>query len=146
MTTRTTYAATAVRDGDGWLVRCPDVPGAHAAARTLEKAPDAIRDVLVLQTGADRDSFDVTVTAKLGAAMGRSVLAVHATRRSAADAAAIASATIRGVVRELDAHGIGSRDIAHLLGISHQRVGQLMRERPPVVHAFGRGPSNTTED
>jgi hypothetical protein len=131
------YRVSVTRGRDVWLADVPDVPGAHTFARSLSALQRSVREVIVLMTDrADDavDDFDLDVRYDIGDSSA--ALAVARRARAEAERAERASAeAIRQAVAELPA-SLSVRDVAALLGVSHQRVTQVRaetsRSRPPT--------------
>jgi len=136
---RPTYEALARRSGNWWAV---EVPGGHkdgdalwTQARRLDQVDRMARDAIALIQDVPADSFDVRVVPVLDPQL--SVQLEHATElRSQADAAQReATAALRqaaGVlVHDLQ---LPLRDAGAILGLSHQRIAQLLRDtRAPAA-------------
>jgi hypothetical protein len=137
-TARPTYRVNVTRERGVWLADVPDVAGAHTFARSLSALQRSVREVIVLMTDrADDalDAFDLDVRYDIG----DSSTAVAAARRARADAeqAERASAeAIRRAVARLPV-SLSIRDVAELLGISHQRVAQVRAELTGTGRAVG---------
>ena len=120
------YRVVLERDeGGAWIATVPAVPGCHTYGRSLVEARRRVRGVLRLWV-EDADTAeladDVRISHDASAAVRRSRDARHrlATARDTAG-----SATSDAVHRLVDELGLGVRDVAYLLGLSHQRVQQL---------------------
>lgn len=122
------YRVVFTRDESGaWIARVPDVPGCHTYGRTLDQARRRIREALSLWVDdADRAEFDeqIKLPAHVRAAVNRSRSARERADRERERAQTETAATARTLIDELD---LGLRDAAELLGLSHQRVQQLVR-------------------
>lgn len=129
--TTTPHRVRYERDDDRWFVDALDVPGAHTEARTLAAAREAIREaiavVLDLPEGAE-DTIELDeeyALPPLGdiAAAARDLRAHAATLEELAQQV---TADVVALARKLaDGHPLSDRDIAAMLGVSHQRVHQL---------------------
>lgn len=111
-------------DGDAWLVHIDGEPGCQTYGRSLRQASERIREALAVWL--DREPDTLTVVDRLPAdleEMSRKVASRRSEAERAGDAAQTATAQ---AVRELAARGLSRRDAADLLGISHQRVQQLL--------------------
>lgn len=115
--------AKATRSGGWWAVEVPEVPGAFTQVKRLDQvgamAADAVATLLDVEAS--------TVEVVLAPATDHDS-AVAAAREASARAAAAqdeASLKVRAAVGVLRADGLTARDVATLLGISHQRVSQL---------------------
>jgi len=116
------------RDETGaWIATVPAVPGCHSYGRSLVEARRRVREALGLWVeDADRVelSDDIRIPRDALAAVRQSV----GSREKLASARDAASATTTDAVHRLvDELGLGVRDAAYLLGLSHQRVQQLVR-------------------
>lgn len=142
-TARRTYRVNVTRERDAWLADVPDVPGAHTFARSLPALSRDVREVVVLMTdrpdGAFHD-FDLDIRYDVGD--GASVVAAARQACASADQAERESAlAIRRAVARLPS-SLSGRDVAELLGISHQRVAQVRAELARGASAEGRMPGN----
>jgi predicted RNase H-like HicB family nuclease len=126
--TNPNYRVVFERDENGvWLARIPSVPGCHTYGRTLAQARRRVREALSLWVEeADRAELDeeVRLPAELRAAIRRSTAARVRADRERSNAQSALEATARALIEELH---VGLRDTGELLGISHQRVQQLLR-------------------
>ena len=122
------YRVVLERDESGaWIARVPRVPGCHTYGRTLEQARRRIREALALWI-EDADVAELVEDVRLPAA-AREAIRRSRRARSAAEArrldAQLATAeAAQALVEELH---LGVRDAGELLGLSHQRVQQLVR-------------------
>jgi predicted RNase H-like HicB family nuclease len=111
-------------DSDAWLVHIEGEPGCQTYGRSLRQAGVRIREALAVWL--DREPDTLVVTDRLPAELEALTRGV-AHRRSQAERAGVAAqAATAEAVRELAARGLSRRDAAELLGISHQRVQQLL--------------------
>ena len=122
------YTVVFERDESGaWLARVPYVRGAHTYGRTLEQARRRIREALELWVD-DAPSAELIEEVRLPAgfkgAIRRSRDARLRAERERERAQEETRQTANALVSELD---LGLRDAAELLGLSHQRVQQLVR-------------------
>ncbi len=122
---RPVYRAVAERDGSWWAIRVPEVRGVYSQARRLADVEAMARDAIALVRDVAPDSFDVTVEPVLGDEAARLVEQARTDRLDAERAARRASEQLRAAVDRLASAGLTVRDIAHLLGLSHQRVAQV---------------------
>lgn len=120
------YAATAVKDGEWWLIEIPEI-GAYGQAVSLASAPAVAREVTALWLDVDPSDVEVTVTARPDP---ETVSAIARADELAAQAAALAAqaAELRATaVREYVARRhLTRREAAATLDISMQRVQQLV--------------------
>lgn len=124
-----TYKVRLERDETGhWIATVPAVPGCHSYGRSLDEARRRIRQALALFVkDAKRVTLedDIRLTPQT-ARLRRDALAA---RQQADHQCARAAAATRDAARALtrDLH-IGVRDAGRLLGVSHQRIHQLLEE------------------
>jgi predicted RNase H-like HicB family nuclease len=134
MSSRTTYVVEAVRSGRWWAIRVPELPGVFSQARTLPEARAMVADAIALVLDVPSDSFDVDLHAFISASedgRGRESVAAMveavAARKEAAERAASEAATaMRRAATRLADTGMTLRDAGELLGVSYQRIQQLV--------------------
>jgi hypothetical protein len=136
----TIYEVRAKRWAHGWELHIRDV--GVTQSHSLRDAERMVRDFISLDTGLAPDAFDVEITPEIGGGVEvraanarRAVAAAEETRRSAA-------AEQRAAARDLAAAGLPGRDIAVVLGVSAQRVSQLLKD--PGAGDRGEGPRYAT--
>ena len=122
------YRAVFERDESGaWIARVPSVRGCHTYGRTLDQARRRLREALALWVDKP-DSAEIVEDVRLPPNVKAAVRASRADRRRAEEQRVEASASTARAARVLvDDLGVGFRDAAELLGVSHQRVQQLVR-------------------
>ena len=117
------------RDESGtWIARVPSVPGCHTYGRTIDQARRRIREALGLWVdGAETAEFveDVRLPAGAEEALRRSSRARADVERRRELAHAATTRTAKALVEDLH---LSLRDAGELLGLSYQRVLQLVRE------------------
>ena len=122
---RPTYRAVAERDGSWWAIRVPELRGVYSQARRLADVEAMARDAIALVLDVAPNSFDVSVELVLGSDAAELVEQALASRLEAERAARRASEQLRAAVDRLASSRLTVRDIAHILGLSHQRIAQL---------------------
>jgi predicted RNase H-like HicB family nuclease len=126
------YRANVYRDETGvWIARVPDLAGVHSNAKRLDQVAPRLAESISLALEVDVAAEEVVLIIDyqhLGLAMADSSavraavdarVALHAAQRRAEDASLAA-------VQTLASHGFTLRDIGTLVGMSHQRVHQLV--------------------
>jgi predicted RNase H-like HicB family nuclease len=109
-------------DSRVWLVNVVGEPGAHTFGRSLAEAKRHGTEVVALWFEREPDQFEIDWDVRLGE------LSKPVNRARAAIAHAKADRQRRDdAVRALTAAGMSYRDVAELLGLSHQRVAQIAR-------------------
>jgi predicted RNase H-like HicB family nuclease len=126
MSPRKTYVAVYERDpeDDAWNVRIKGLPGCETYGRSLRQAQARIREALGLWLERDPDSL--SVRDELPASLATVANEVAQARREAEQAGTRAHQETIQAVRQLTELGLSRRDAAALLGLSHQRVQQLL--------------------
>jgi predicted RNase H-like HicB family nuclease len=122
----TTYRVTAKRAGDWWALEVPDLPGVFSQAKRLDKAEEAARDAIALMLDIAPDSFDVTIEPELSADE-RAAIAAAAAANQAAEEAAEAARIAGRRAAEVLTRSLSQRDAGRILGVSFQRVSQLLQ-------------------
>jgi len=109
-------------DGTAWLVNVVGQPGAHTFGRSLAEAKRHGVEVVAVWFELEPEDFDIDWDIRLGD------LAAPLKQAKAAMAHAEADRSRRDqAVKELTEAGISYRDVAELLGLSHQRVAQIAK-------------------
>jgi predicted RNase H-like HicB family nuclease len=109
-------------DRTAWLASVVGAPGAHTFGRSLAEAKRHAVEVVALWFELEPGNFEIDWDIRLGD------LAKPVNQARAAMARAESDRHRRDeAVRALTEAGVSYRDIAELLGISHQRVAQIAR-------------------
>jgi predicted RNase H-like HicB family nuclease len=121
------YRVVVERDEAGmWIARVPSVRGCHSYGRTLEQVRVRIREALSLWVD-DAEVAELRFDIRLPAATRDGVRRARQARTRSAEAQREASVAARQAAAVLTSKlGLSLRDAAELLGISHQRVQQLL--------------------
>jgi predicted RNase H-like HicB family nuclease len=129
LATRPRYRVIFERDESGaWLARVPSVRGCHTYGKTLDQARRRIREALSLWVD-DADRAELVEEVRLPRRVRGAIDTSRARRRVADERRAEAhAATVRAARALVDDCRVGLRDAAELLGLSHQRVQQLLRQ------------------
>ena len=127
-TMRPKYTAMARRSGRWWAINVPELDGVFSQARRLDGIELMARDAIALMLDVDPASFDIDVIENLEPLTEDQLEDVRAVREAAAAMQRRANGKTREFVMDLHRSGYPLRDIAHLVGISHQRVAQLLAD------------------
>ena len=127
-----TYTARLEREKDGrWSVELEEEPRVHTWGKTVEQALTRMREAAALWFQTDEVSIALVPRLVLPKATGRTVEQARQAREQARTADRLAIEQTRRAAVALTSRGISIRDAAAILGISHQRVHQLLvPERP----------------
>jgi predicted RNase H-like HicB family nuclease len=121
------YRVEVARSGGWWAITVPTLDGVFSQSKRLDQVEDSAREAISLMLDVDAGdvgALDIIVTPPpivanlLGALEELTAVAEEATRAAAA--------TRREVVELLRAEGLPLRDVGALIGVSHQRVSQLL--------------------
>src|SRR5258707_6553445 len=133
---RRVYIARCVRSGSWWGVDIADAEGVHVKggytqARRLDQVEGMVREVISLLHDVPEDSFDVQLEPELPADVRQVAEEARALRQQAEkaqrEALRAASKTSADLVER---EHFTIRDAGLILGLSHQRVAQLLGKKP----------------
>jgi predicted RNase H-like HicB family nuclease len=114
------------RDERGWWVASVrGVRGCHTQGRTLEQARRRVREALGLFV-KDADTADFVTHIRLPKSARRALTRGLTARQRADQERAKAAKALQEAMRALARTGLSRRDTGELLGLSHQRVQQIV--------------------
>lgn len=116
-------------DNGMWFVEVVAEPRIHSQGKTIESAERNIREALALWHGGDDDDFDIVPTYALPKRLVSLVELARDLRASAQEIEEELTQKTAQAVEQLSDRGISRRDASTLLGISHQRVQQILNQR-----------------
>jgi predicted RNase H-like HicB family nuclease len=121
----TTYRVTYRRDtdDDAWLVDIDGLDDVHTFGRTLEEAAVNAREAIAVTVDVEPDDVDLDEHVDVAGADIEELLRLREQADQLHDAYLRRQ---RDVARRLADAGVSRRDSARLLGVSHQRVQQLV--------------------
>lgn len=123
-----TYVVVYELDERGWWVASvPEVPGCHTQGRSIAQARERVREALGLfRKGAGRVRFEEDV--RLPAQARRLITELERARQKAEAAHDLEQELVRKVAAFVTGRvGLSLRDTGELLGLSHQRVQQVVQ-------------------
>jgi len=123
----TAYEVKVAREGRWWMVEIPALNGL-TQARRLGEAEMMARDYIATQVGIAVDEVElgrIQVEAD-GLDLSAVETELARLRRTAAEAEAGAARLMQDTAVSLNRRGIPLRDIAAVLGVSFQRVAQIL--------------------
>lgn len=121
----TTYRVIATQEERFWLLSVPELD-VVTQARTLDRAEATVRDLIAVWLDVPADSFAVEVEPRLDDEWTKLLRETRDARTTADKASARASEMLRTSVTTLHDAGLSAREVGSLVGISYQRVQQLL--------------------
>jgi hypothetical protein len=123
------YTVRARRIAHWWALDVEGVRGAHTQVRRIDQAEDVAREAIAGVLDIPPDSFAIVVAPEVPAPARTVVDKATKARSEAARAQDAAAQLTRDAARRLVQEGLTVRDAGALLGVSHQRIAQLVRWR-----------------
>jgi predicted RNase H-like HicB family nuclease len=124
---RHVYEVTAERDGNRWFLRVGELPGVFSQVRRLDHAAGMARDAIAAFLDVPADGFGVTVVFRLPSDLQRDVAGVVDLRNQIdRTEREYAERTRRLAKRLVQGEGMTVREVGRVLGLSYQRVSQLV--------------------
>ena len=136
-----TFEVTVTRSGEWWAL-CASVPGAsvHGQTRRLDRAETVAREAIALALDVPDDSFTMAIEVELPEDAGVRIATARTLVEVAAAAQGLAQTVRRDVAMELQEMGLSVRDSGALLGVSPQRISQLVNQGPAASAGADAGP------
>ncbi|MUK01626.1 hypothetical protein GM708_06605 [Vibrio cholerae] len=122
-----TFDAIARREGKWWVIEIPKL-GQTTQARTVAEIKEMATDLAAVMQDVDRSEVRVNITVNTPELPETTWQEAREKTLQAQQLTREAAAASREVVSSLRASGYTLRDIAAILGMSHQRVSQLAAE------------------
>jgi hypothetical protein len=130
------YRVIVERWGKWWTVEVPDVPGGHSQARRLDQVEATARELIAFQLelpDSKISEIELTLEIRLPADLAAEVDAARreaeAAKREAEAARKRERAALERAARRLTGASLTQREAAKVLGLSHQRVHQVLTGR-----------------
>ena len=124
-----TYHVVCERSDGWWAIRVQELPGVFTQVRRLDLAEGMARDAISTFQQRRADSFAVEVIAVPPSGTARVVTRARRAREDAEAAHSVASEVTVAAAVALVRGGLTVRDAGLLLGLSHQRIAQLIKAR-----------------
>jgi DNA-directed RNA polymerase specialized sigma subunit len=121
-----TYHATAKRWALGWELHIDGV--GVTQSRSLATAEKMVREYIASMLDVDEGEGDVVITPELSPKLAAEVAEAHEATRRAEEARDEAARKARKVVHNLKDADLSGSDVAEVLGVSTQRVSQLVKD------------------
>ena len=125
----TDYTAIAQREGKWWVVRVPEL-GRTTQVRRVDQIDEYVRDLVGLFTEEDPSGVSVAVRLTVPTRDAAIAQALEL-RRNSDDIARRSAAATEETARALVEDGMSLRDAGAVLGVSFQRVQQIVGPRVP---------------
>lgn len=141
------YVVRVERSGRWWAISVRGVRGAFGQTRRLDQWERMAREAVAGLLDVDPESFDLVLDLHLPTGIRSVIRAAERARSNAEDADERAAAeTSRAATTLVGREGMSVRDAGELLGLSHQRIAQLVSQadRNSPQHANARAPSPPT--
>ena len=119
------YHAEVTRDGRFWLIRVAELNRSTQAVRYKDVRTMAA-ELIEIMDDIGREDYELVLTVHLPDAVKDHLARAEALRHEAGMKNTEAAVESRAAVRELLANGLSQREAGELLGMSHQRVHQLV--------------------
>ncbi|MEU0603936.1 type II toxin-antitoxin system HicB family antitoxin [Streptomyces sp. NPDC006393] len=132
-----TYRVVARRTGDWWALEVPDLPGVFSQAKRLEQADEAVREAIAVMLDVEPDTFNVSVEPELSEEERAILQEAAAVRKARAEAEERERLVMKRAASTLTRH-LSQRDAGRILGLSFQRVSQLLKDEPRNAKAQPR--------
>jgi hypothetical protein len=120
------YTVLARRVGNWWALDVEGVHGAHTQVRRIDQAEEMAREAIAGVLDIAPTAFEVVVAPEVPADARTAVTQATRARLEAAQAQEAASKLTQHAARRLVETGLTVRDAGVLLGVSHQRIAQLV--------------------
>ncbi len=120
-----TFTVTAQRGtGPVWVLECQEL-GAVSQTRRLDHAAEEMREAIAYLAKLDESEISIDVMPVLAPELTDLQRQAEEQRRAAESAHRNATRATRELVKRMRKQGYTLRDIATILGVSHQHVGTL---------------------
>jgi predicted RNase H-like HicB family nuclease len=142
---KVTYRVTARRAGDWWALEVPELPGVFSQTKRLDQADAEAREAIAVMLDVEPDEVRVSVEPVLTADMQRVLRKVARARKDAQKA----SEEERRALQEAAAlltKNLSQRDAGRVMGLSFQRVSQLLRGVVPAARPTARPASRSARE
>lgn len=119
------FTVTAERADGWWVLEAPDV-GAVSQVRHLSQARSEMAEALAWLAGVDESEVEICIEVIPPAGVAEHLAASRQASEEAERLRGVASTESAAAARMLHDSGVSLRDAGEVMGISHQRVAQLL--------------------
>jgi predicted RNase H-like HicB family nuclease len=127
MSKKMSYHVTVEREPGFWIIRVPEIAEVVTQARRLADVKENAREAIAVWTGTGVDDIDVSVTVVVPPVVQTALDEAQRLQKEASErlerAGTATSEAARCLTKEL---GLTLREAAEILGVSFQRVAQLV--------------------
>lgn len=111
-----------------WLIHATDLQGVRSYGRTVREAAENVREAIAAAEDLEEwEDLDLRFTFEDDEA-SEALRALENANQIEEQAAATRDQALREAIERLRLHHLSYRDIATIIGLSHQRVAQLARQ------------------
>jgi hypothetical protein len=121
-----TFHAEVTRDGKFWHIHIPEL-GRSTQARRYKDVSAMATDLIEIMSGLASKDYTLSTTVRLPGGVREHLARAEALRDEAGRKQSEAARESRAAVRELIELGLSQREAGEVLGLSFQRVNQLVR-------------------
>jgi predicted RNase H-like HicB family nuclease len=126
---KTSYQVTVEREPGFWIIRVPEIPEVVTQARRMADVKENAREAIAVWTDRRVEDIDVTVTVVVPTVVQTALDEAQRLKKEASErlerAGTATSEAARWLTKEL---GLTLREAAEILGVSFQRVAQLVEQ------------------
>ena len=127
--TRSGYRVEVVRSGDWWAITVPDLRGVFSQVKRLNRVEATAREAIAMMLDVDESEIGpIDVRIHPPEDVAGLLDELRHSMAAASQATAAATRARREAARQLSEAGVPMRDIGQLLGVSHQRVSQILSQ------------------
>ncbi len=126
MTTKRSYEVSVVRSGDWWAITVPTLDGVFSQARRLDQVDNHAREAIAMMLDIGEDEIEISMAVTPPDTVADLLDALHTATETASKASATAAQMRIEAARALHDQGLPLRDVGALIGVSYQRVHQLL--------------------
>lgn len=127
MSSEQTRRVEAVRSGDWWAITVPELGGIFTQAKRLDQVESRAREAIAMMLDIDETAVGhLEICVEPPTSASALIDALETALTAATEAEAKAARIRREAALLLRAEGLPLRDVGHLIGLSHQRVHQLL--------------------
>jgi predicted XRE-type DNA-binding protein len=122
------YGATVAREGRWWMIAIPELSGL-TQARRLDEVERMAREYIAVTTDVPLSQVGVEISGieAAGQDLLEAKVLVDDLRRRASELEELVADLMRSVAASLTGADVPVRDVSNVLGVSHQRVSQLVQ-------------------